>query len=51
MQLFTIGLWELNNDGTFKLDSNDNLIPTYSNDEIAEFAKVFTGLDRQQNYS
>ena len=50
MQLFTIGLWELNNDGTFKLDNN-NLIPTYSNDEIAEFAKVFTGLDRQQNYS
>ena len=51
MQLFTIGLWELNNDGTFKLDNNNNLIPTYSNDEIAEFAKVFTGLDRQQNYS
>ncbi len=51
MQLFTIGLWELNNDGTFKLDNNNNLIPTYSNDEVAEFAKVFTGLDRQQNYS
>ncbi|RMG86145.1 MAG: DUF1800 domain-containing protein [Bacteroidetes bacterium] len=44
MQLFTIGLFELNNDGTEKLDSLGNPIPTYSNTEIREFAKVFTGL-------
>jgi len=44
MQLFTIGLYELNPDGTQQLDSMGNPIPTYDNDEIAEFAKVFTGL-------
>ncbi|MCF7818328.1 MAG: DUF1800 domain-containing protein [Kiritimatiellales bacterium] len=47
MQLFTIGLWKLNQDGTPMLDPNGNLIPTYSNDDITEFAKVFTGLRRQ----
>lgn len=51
MQLFTIGLWELNQDGTYKKDGSGNLIPTYSNENITEFAKVFTGLDRAQNYS
>ena len=43
MQLFSIGLYELNNDGTRKLDQNDNFIPTYNNDDIKEFAKIFTG--------
>ncbi|MCG7547418.1 DUF1800 family protein [Pseudoalteromonas sp. Of7M-16] len=42
MQLFTIGLNELNLDGTAKLNDN-NTIPTYSQQEIAGFAKVFTG--------
>jgi uncharacterized protein (DUF1800 family) len=46
MQLFTIGLWELNEDGTLELDNEGNAIPTYDNDDIAEFAKVFTGLRR-----
>ena len=44
MQLFTIGLFELNNDGTRKTDDQGNYIPTYDNDDIAEFSKVFTGL-------
>ncbi|MEO0899142.1 MAG: DUF1800 family protein [Bacteroidota bacterium] len=44
MQLFTIGLNELNNDGTLKLDAEGNTIPTYTNDDIQELAKVFTGL-------
>lgn len=43
MQLFTIGLWELNNDGTRKL-SGGKPIPTYDNKDIAEFSRVFTGL-------
>jgi uncharacterized protein (DUF1800 family) len=43
MQLFSIGLWELNNDGTQKLDGNGEPIPTYSNIQIREFARVFTG--------
>lgn len=42
MQLFTIGLWELNPDGTRKL-ANGNFIPTYDNGDITELARVFTG--------
>ncbi|HVJ45365.1 MAG TPA: DUF1800 family protein [Luteolibacter sp.] len=44
MQLFTIGLWELNPDGSRKLDVHGDPIPTYGNDEITEMASVFTGL-------
>lgn len=44
MQLFTIGLWELNPDGSRKLDASGDPIPTYGNDEITEMARVFTGL-------
>ncbi len=44
MQLFTIGLYELNQDGTYKLDAEGKEIPTYDNDDIKELAKVFTGL-------
>ncbi|MBS0633165.1 MAG: DUF1800 domain-containing protein [Verrucomicrobia bacterium] len=44
MQLFSIGLWELNPDGTHKLDAQGREIPTYDNREIMEFARVFTGL-------
>ncbi len=44
MQLFSIGLEELNMDGTRKLDANGQPIPTYSNKDITELAKVFTGL-------
>jgi len=43
MQLFTIGLLELNNDGTEKLDANGNFIPTYDIGDIQELSKVFTG--------
>jgi len=44
MQLFTIGLWELNSDGTRRLNAGQEPIPTYSNTEITELARVFTGL-------
>ncbi|NOY50417.1 MAG: DUF1800 domain-containing protein [Chlorobi bacterium] len=44
MQLFTIGLYELNQDGSHKTDNDGNEIPTYDNNDIKEFAKVFTGL-------
>jgi len=44
MQLFTIGLFEMNNDGTYKLDGNGEQIPTYDISDIQEMAKVFTGL-------
>jgi uncharacterized protein (DUF1800 family) len=44
MQLFTIGLYELNPDGTQKLDADGRPIPTYDNTDIREFSKIFTGL-------
>ncbi len=44
MQLFTIGLWELNTDGTRKLDGSGQPIPTYDNNHITQMARVFTGL-------
>ncbi|MBT8233521.1 MAG: DUF1800 family protein [Saprospiraceae bacterium] len=44
MQLFSIGLYELNIDGTRKVDANGNEIPTYNNADIKEMARVFTGL-------
>ncbi len=43
MQLFTIGLIELNIDGTAVLDAQDRPIPTYDQAVIEGFAQVFTG--------
>ena len=49
MQLFTIGLYELNSDGSRKLDGV-NFIPTYDNEDIQEFAKIFTGMTWGDNF-
>lgn len=43
MQLFTIGLSQLNQDGTLQLDAGGNPIPTYDQTTIQNFAKVYTG--------
>ena len=43
MQLFTIGLVELNLDGTVRSDVQGQEIPTYDQDVIEGFARVFTG--------
>lgn len=43
LQLFSIGLWQLNPDGTRMLDENGQPIPTYDQDVIENFARVFTG--------
>ncbi len=43
MQLFTIGLVELNPDGTERLDSQGQPIPTYTQEVIEGFAHVYTG--------
>jgi uncharacterized protein (DUF1800 family) len=43
MQLFSIGLVELNLDGTVKKDATGAPIPTYNQDIIEGFARVFTG--------
>jgi len=45
MQLFTIGLYELNADGTLRLDANNNPIETYGQSDITNLAHVFTGYD------
>lgn len=44
MQLFSIGLWQLNQDGTRKLDGQGQPISTYDNNDITEMARVFTGM-------
>ena len=43
MQLFTLGLTELNPNGTPVLDQNNNPIPTYDQTVVTSMAKVFTG--------
>lgn len=43
MQLFTIGIYSLNNDGTFQFDNNGERVENYDNEDITEIAKVFTG--------
>ena len=43
LQLFSIGLEELNPDGTLQLDGSGNPIPTYTQDTIEGFAHTFTG--------
>lgn len=45
MQLFTIGLVELNDDGTPVLDGSGEPIETYDSDDIDGLARVFTGMD------
>ncbi|MRW93018.1 DUF1800 family protein [Duganella sp. FT80W] len=42
MQLMTIGLYQLNQDGSVKT-SNGKPIETYTHDDVAGLAKVFTG--------
>ncbi|MBI3879166.1 MAG: DUF1800 family protein [Verrucomicrobia bacterium] len=49
MQLFTIGLWQLNADGTRVLGTNGQQIATYNNSDITELARVFTGLSFGNN--
>jgi cullin-associated NEDD8-dissociated protein 1 len=47
MQLFTIGLFKLNSDGSRVKDANGADVPTYDNTNIMDFARVFTGFDQQ----
>jgi len=45
MQLFTIGLYELNADGSLRLDANNLPVETYGQSDITNLARVFTGYD------
>ncbi len=51
LQLFTIGLYMLNQDGTYILDGQGNRIPTYDQSKIDQFTKVFTGWSQCTNAS
>jgi uncharacterized protein (DUF1800 family) len=44
MQLFTVGLWELEPNGEQKRDAKGNPIATYDNRDVEAMARVFTGL-------
>jgi uncharacterized protein (DUF1800 family) len=43
MQLFTLGLSQLNPDGTPQLDGTGNPIPTYTQDDVMALGRSFTG--------
>jgi uncharacterized protein (DUF1800 family) len=43
MQLFTLGLVDLNMDGSAKLDANGKPIDSYNQDTVSNLARVFTG--------
>jgi uncharacterized protein (DUF1800 family) len=47
MQLFTIGLYKLNPDGSQILDANGNPEPTYTNTDVMGLASALTGFSWQ----
>jgi hypothetical protein len=49
LQLFSVGVDLLNQDGTPVLDAQGNHIPTYSQADITNFARVFTGWNLSPN--
>ena len=51
MQLFTMGLLQLNMDGSAKRDENGKTILAYTNEDIESFSRAWTGFDQQQGRS
>jgi uncharacterized protein (DUF1800 family) len=43
MQLFTIGLYALNPDGSVRTDSTGRPLESYTQDDVSQLARVFTG--------
>lgn len=43
MQLFSIGLYKLNHDGSLILDANNQPIPTYTQADVQNLARALTG--------
>jgi DNA phosphorothioation-dependent restriction protein DptG len=43
MQLFTIGLYRLNMDGSYQLDASRRPISVYSQTDVRQFALALTG--------
>ena len=48
MQLFTIGLNQLNLDGTEKRDASGNKLESYTQSDVTNIARLFTGWDFDQ---
>lgn len=48
MQLFSIGLYQLNPDGSEKLNATGARIETYVQNDVSQLARVFTGYDFDQ---
>jgi uncharacterized protein (DUF1800 family) len=49
MQLFSIGLYVLNPDGTYVTEAGGRPVEAYTNEQITEFARVFTGFTDEDN--
>ena len=49
MQLFTIGLYELNADGSVRIDDSSKPLETYTQDMVTQLARVFTGYSLDVN--
>jgi uncharacterized protein (DUF1800 family) len=47
LQLFSVGVNEMNPDGTPRLDSDGNPVPTYTQEHVNEFTRVLTGWNFQ----
>ena len=47
MQLFSLGLYGLNDDGTIQVNDDGHEVRTYKNHDISEYAKVFVGFAKQ----
>lgn len=45
MQLFSLGLYQISLDGTPVLDTDGKKIPAYSQQDVMELARIFTGWD------
>ena len=48
MQLFSIGLWKLKEDGSQQLDDEGKPMMTYTNDDIVTFSRAWTGMTQQK---
>ncbi len=47
MQLFSMGLHELKDDGTPRLDGAGNKIFTYTQEDVRQLARIFTGMNKR----
>ncbi|VAW47663.1 hypothetical protein MNBD_GAMMA03-1411, partial [hydrothermal vent metagenome] len=50
MQLFAIGLYRLNVDGSYQVGSDNLPIPVYSQEDVNNMARVLTGWTRKLSY-